>query len=36
LFESNLQEIVKEILIKQCESPYIVKYIGSYFEDVDL
>ncbi|CAF0807265.1 unnamed protein product [Didymodactylos carnosus] len=35
--ESDLQEIVKEIsIMKQCDSPYIVKYYGSYFKDADL
>ncbi|CAF1046112.1 unnamed protein product [Rotaria sordida] len=35
--ESDLQEIVKEIsIMKQCDSPYIVKYFGSYFKDTDL
>ena len=35
--ESDLQEIVKEIsIMKQCDSPYIVKYFGSYFKDADL
>ncbi|CAF0922173.1 unnamed protein product [Adineta steineri] len=35
--ESDLQEIVKEIsIMKQCDSPHIVKYFGSYFKDSDL
>ncbi|CAF3472895.1 unnamed protein product [Rotaria sp. Silwood1] len=35
--ESDLPEIVKEIsIMKQCDSPYIVKYFGSYFKDADL
>ncbi|CAF1045032.1 unnamed protein product [Adineta ricciae] len=35
--ESDLQEIVKEIsIMKQCDSPYIVKYFGSYFKESDL
>jgi len=35
--ESDLQEIVKEIsIMKQCDSPYIVRYFGSYFKDADL
>ena len=35
--ESDLQEIIKEIsIMQQCDSPYIVKYYGSYFKDSDL
>jgi serine/threonine kinase 3 len=35
--ESDLQEIIKEIsIMQQCDSPYIVKYYGSYFKDGDL
>jgi serine/threonine kinase 3 len=35
--ESDLQEIIKEIsIMQQCDSPYIVKYYGSYFKDNDL
>lgn len=33
----DLQEIIKEIsVMQQCDSPYIVKYYGSYFKDKDL
>ncbi|XP_067928118.1 serine/threonine-protein kinase 3-like [Watersipora subatra] len=33
----DLQEIIKEIsIMQQCDSPYIVKYYGSYFKDKDL
>nr|XP_004226086.1 serine/threonine-protein kinase 3 [Ciona intestinalis] len=35
--ESDLQEIIKEIAImQQCDSPYVVKYYGSYFKNTDL
>lgn len=35
--ESDLPEIVKEIsIMKQCDSPYIVKYFGSYLKEGDL
>lgn len=35
--ESDLQEIIKEIAImQQCDSPYVVKYFGSYFKNTDL
>lgn len=35
--EDELQEIIKEITImQQCDSPYIVKYFGSYFKNSDL
>ncbi|XP_078449807.1 serine/threonine-protein kinase 3-like [Lampetra planeri] len=35
--ESELQEIIKEIsIMQQCDSPYVVKYYGSYFKDTDL
>lgn len=35
--ENDLQDIIKEIsMIKECDSPYIVKYYGSYFKDTDL
>lgn len=34
---SDLQEIIKEIsIMQQCDSPYIVKYYGSYFKNTDL
>jgi len=33
----DLQEIIKEIsIMQQCDSPYIVKYYGSYFKEKDL
>ncbi|KJE90658.1 STE/STE20/MST protein kinase, variant 1 [Capsaspora owczarzaki ATCC 30864] len=35
--ENDLQDIIKEIsMIKECDSPFIVKYYGSYFKDTDL
>lgn len=35
--DTDLQEIIKEITImQQCDSPYIVKYFGSYFKNSDL
>ena len=35
--ESDLLEIVREIsIMQQCDSPYIVKYYGSYMKDSDL
>ena len=35
--ESDLQEIIKEIsIMHQCDSPFIVKYFGSFFQDSDL
>lgn len=35
--ESDLQEIIKEIAImQQCDSPFVVKYFGSYFKNTDL
>eukprot|EP00076_Gallus_gallus_P001897 NP_001026508.2 serine/threonine-protein kinase 3 [Gallus gallus] len=35
--ESDLQEIIKEIsIMRQCDSPYVVKYYGSYFKNTDL
>uniref|UniRef100_A0AAR2KIT6 non-specific serine/threonine protein kinase n=1 Tax=Pygocentrus nattereri TaxID=42514 RepID=A0AAR2KIT6_PYGNA len=35
--ESDLQEIIKEIsIMQQCDSPYVVKYYGSYFKNTDL
>ena len=35
--ETDLQEIIKEIsIMQQCDSPYVVKYYGSYFKNTDL
>lgn len=35
--DSDLQEIIKEIsIMQQCDSPYVVKYYGSYFKNTDL
>ncbi|XP_065185374.1 serine/threonine-protein kinase 4-like [Sycon ciliatum] len=35
--DSDLQEIIKEIsIMQQCDSPYVVRYYGSYFKDQDL
>ncbi|CAL4137287.1 unnamed protein product, partial [Meganyctiphanes norvegica] len=35
--DTDLQEIIKEIsIMKQCNSPYVVKYYGSYFKNSDL
>ena len=35
--DSDLQEIIKEIsIMQQCDSPYVVKYFGSYFKNTDL
>ena len=35
--DSDLQEIFKETLImQQCDSPFVVKYYGSYFKNEDL
>nr|CAD7445437.1 unnamed protein product [Timema bartmani] len=35
--DSDLQEIIKEIsIMQQCDSPWIVKYYGSYFKNTDL
>ena len=35
--DTDLQEIIKEIsIMQQCDSPYVVKYYGSYFKDQDL
>jgi hypothetical protein len=35
--DTDLQEIIKEITImQQCDSCYVVKYYGSYFENSDL
>jgi len=35
--ENDLDDIIKEIkIMKQCRSPYIVSYFGSYFKDNEL
>jgi len=35
--DTDLQEIIKEIsIMQQCDSPYVVKYYGSYFKNTDL
>lgn len=35
--DTDLQEIIIEIsFMQQCDSPYIVKYYGSYFKNTDL
>eukprot|EP01137_Pigoraptor_chileana_P012322 Opistho-2@4281 len=35
--ENDLQDIIKEIsMMQQCDSPFVVKYYGSYFKDTDL
>jgi serine/threonine kinase 3 len=35
--DSDLQEIIKEIsIMQQCDSPFVVKYYGSYFKDTNL
>ncbi|CAH3195605.1 unnamed protein product, partial [Porites evermanni] len=35
--DTDLQEIIKEIsMMQQCDSPYVVKYYGSYFKNTDL
>lgn len=35
--DSDLQEIIKEIsIMQQCDSPFVVKYYGSYFKNTDL
>lgn len=35
--DTDLQEIIKEIsIMQQCDSPYVVKYYGSYFKNSDL
>lgn len=35
--DSDLQDIIKEIsIMQQCDSPYVVKYYGSYFKNTDL
>ena len=35
--DTDLQEIIKEIsIMQQCDSPFIVKYYGSYFKNTDL
>ena len=32
--DNDLQEIIKEIsIMQQCDSPYVVKYYGSYFKN---
>ena len=31
--DTDLQDIIKEIsIMQQCDSPYVVKYYGSYFK----
>lgn len=35
--DTDLQEIIKEIsIMQQCDSPYVVKYYGSYFKNTNL
>nr|XP_023013766.1 serine/threonine-protein kinase hippo-like [Leptinotarsa decemlineata] len=35
--DTDLQEIIKEIsIMQQCDSPFVVKYYGSYFKNTDL
>ncbi|KAJ8982999.1 hypothetical protein NQ317_014294 [Molorchus minor] len=35
--DTDLHEIIKEIsIMQQCDSPYVVKYYGSYFKNTDL
>ncbi|KAK7603091.1 hypothetical protein V9T40_003090 [Parthenolecanium corni] len=35
--DTDLQEIIKEIsIMQQCNSPYVVKYYGSYFKNTNL
>ena len=35
--ESDLHEIIKEIsIMQQCDSPYVVRFYGSYFQQCDL
>lgn len=35
--DTDLGEIIKEIsIMQQCDSPFIVKYYGSYFKNTDL
>lgn len=35
--DTDLQEIIKEIsIMQQCDSPYVVRYYGSYFKNTDL
>lgn len=35
--DTDLQEIIKEIsIMQQCDSPFIVRYYGSYFRNVEL
>ncbi|XP_060872905.1 serine/threonine-protein kinase 3-like [Metopolophium dirhodum] len=37
LVDTDLQEITKEIsIMQQCDSPYVVKYYGSYIKNTDL
>merc|ERR1712013_741857 len=35
--DTDLQDIIKETsIMQQCDSPYVVKYYGSYFKNTDL
>ena len=35
--DNDLQDIIREIsIMQQCDSPYVVKYYGSYFKNTDL
>lgn len=35
--DTDIQEIIKEIsIMQQCNSPYVVKYYGSYFKNTNL
>ncbi len=35
--DTDLHEIIKEIsIMQQCDSPFVVKYYGSYFKNSDL
>jgi len=35
--DTDLHEIIKEIsIMQQCDSPYVVRYYGSYFKNTDL
>ena len=35
--DTDLQDLIKEIsIMQQCDSPYVVKYYGSYFKNTDL
>ena len=35
--DADLQDMIKEIsIMQQCDSPYVVKYYGSYFKGTDL